>query len=164
MLLCLVLSPLYICLNLSSPNTTPPSVTTLANFLPSRALPFINESSCSTSPTPPHPPASNSGAQVTTVQGSARDYCFKGLTPDALYNATVYTQTTNMEGPGVSAKERTRKRDMNRAEKYMICIVDKERVQLHKQHENEIPVDTLEIELCLSISTEPCAHSVQNKV
>uniref|UniRef100_A0A8C5A5D2 Collagen type XII alpha 1 chain n=1 Tax=Gadus morhua TaxID=8049 RepID=A0A8C5A5D2_GADMO len=45
--------------------------------------------------------------QVTTVQGSARDYCFKGLTPDALYNATVYTQTTNMEGPGVSVKERT---------------------------------------------------------
>uniref|UniRef100_A0A8C5FWC9 Collagen type XII alpha 1 chain n=1 Tax=Gadus morhua TaxID=8049 RepID=A0A8C5FWC9_GADMO len=50
---------------------------------------------------------SNGGAQVTTVQGSARDYCFKGLTPDALYNATVYTQTTNMEGPGVSVKERT---------------------------------------------------------
>uniref|UniRef100_A0A673FJ46 Collagen, type XII, alpha 1a n=1 Tax=Sinocyclocheilus rhinocerous TaxID=307959 RepID=A0A673FJ46_9TELE len=34
-------------------------------------------------------------------------YCFDGLTPDALYNATVYTQTPNQEGPGVSVKERT---------------------------------------------------------
>lgn len=42
-----------------------------------------------------------------TVRGSESSYCFDGLTPDTLYNATVYTQTPNMEGPGVSVKERT---------------------------------------------------------
>ncbi|XP_071774299.1 collagen alpha-1(XII) chain-like isoform X1 [Centroberyx gerrardi] len=50
---------------------------------------------------------SNSGAQEITVRGSESNYCFNGLTPDALYNATVYTQTPNLEGPGVSVKERT---------------------------------------------------------
>uniref|UniRef100_A0A668AMZ2 Collagen alpha-1(XII) chain n=1 Tax=Myripristis murdjan TaxID=586833 RepID=A0A668AMZ2_9TELE len=50
---------------------------------------------------------SNSGAQEITVRGSESSYCFDGLTPDALYNATVYTQTPNLEGPGVSVKERT---------------------------------------------------------
>ncbi|XP_046901401.1 collagen alpha-1(XII) chain isoform X1 [Hypomesus transpacificus] len=49
----------------------------------------------------------NSGAQEITVTGSESQYCFNGLTPDALYNATVYTQTPNLEGPGVSVKERT---------------------------------------------------------
>uniref|UniRef100_A0A668ANI7 Collagen type XII alpha 1 chain n=1 Tax=Myripristis murdjan TaxID=586833 RepID=A0A668ANI7_9TELE len=47
------------------------------------------------------------GAQEITVRGSESSYCFDGLTPDALYNATVYTQTPNLEGPGVSVKERT---------------------------------------------------------
>ncbi|XP_041828166.1 collagen alpha-1(XII) chain isoform X2 [Melanotaenia boesemani] len=50
---------------------------------------------------------SKSGAQEITVRGSESTYCFDGLTPDTLYNATVYTQTPNLEGPGVSVKERT---------------------------------------------------------
>ncbi|XP_056152395.1 collagen alpha-1(XII) chain-like isoform X2 [Lampris incognitus] len=50
---------------------------------------------------------SNSGAQEITVRGSESNYCFDGMTPDALYNATVYTQTPNLEGPGVTVKERT---------------------------------------------------------
>ncbi|KAM3870859.1 collagen alpha-1(XII) chain-like [Diretmus argenteus] len=54
----------------------------------------------------PFDPA-NRGSQEITVRGSESTYCFDGLTPDALYNATVYTQTPNLEGPGVSIKERT---------------------------------------------------------
>ncbi|XP_008275102.1 collagen alpha-1(XII) chain isoform X4 [Stegastes partitus] len=50
---------------------------------------------------------SKRGAQEITVRGSESNYCFDGLSPDTLYNATVYTQTPNMEGPGVSVKERT---------------------------------------------------------
>ncbi|KAF0044542.1 hypothetical protein F2P81_003700 [Scophthalmus maximus] len=50
---------------------------------------------------------SKRGAQEITVRGSESSHCFNGLTPDTLYNATVYTQTPNMEGPGVSVKERT---------------------------------------------------------
>ncbi|KAG9268607.1 collagen alpha-1(XII) chain-like isoform X2 [Astyanax mexicanus] len=50
---------------------------------------------------------SNSGAQEVTITAAESQYCFDGLTPDALYNATVYTQTPNQEGPGVSVKERT---------------------------------------------------------
>ncbi|XP_029983164.1 collagen alpha-1(XII) chain isoform X3 [Sphaeramia orbicularis] len=50
---------------------------------------------------------SKGGAQEITVRGSESSYCFDGLTPDTLYNATVYTQTPNLEGPGVSVKERT---------------------------------------------------------
>uniref|UniRef100_A0A8C4DV43 Collagen alpha-1(XII) chain n=1 Tax=Dicentrarchus labrax TaxID=13489 RepID=A0A8C4DV43_DICLA len=50
---------------------------------------------------------SKSGAQEITVRGSESNYCFDGLTPDTLYNATVYAQTPNLEGPGVSVKERT---------------------------------------------------------
>uniref|UniRef100_A0A8C4DYP5 Collagen alpha-1(XII) chain n=1 Tax=Dicentrarchus labrax TaxID=13489 RepID=A0A8C4DYP5_DICLA len=45
--------------------------------------------------------------QEITVRGSESNYCFDGLTPDTLYNATVYAQTPNLEGPGVSVKERT---------------------------------------------------------
>uniref|UniRef100_A0A4W6E2A3 Collagen type XII alpha 1 chain n=1 Tax=Lates calcarifer TaxID=8187 RepID=A0A4W6E2A3_LATCA len=51
--------------------------------------------------------SSKRGAQEITVRGSESSYCFDGLTPDTLYNATVYTQTPNLEGPGVSVKERT---------------------------------------------------------
>ncbi|XP_012693541.2 collagen alpha-1(XII) chain isoform X2 [Clupea harengus] len=50
---------------------------------------------------------SNSGAQEVTITAAESQYCFDGLTPDALYNATVFTQTPNLEGPGVSVKERT---------------------------------------------------------
>ncbi|XP_052342073.1 collagen alpha-1(XII) chain-like isoform X1 [Oncorhynchus keta] len=50
---------------------------------------------------------SNRGGQETTITGSESHYCWDGLNPDALYNATVYTQTPNLEGPGVSVKERT---------------------------------------------------------
>ncbi|KAF7662981.1 hypothetical protein LDENG_00222290 [Lucifuga dentata] len=50
---------------------------------------------------------SKRGAQEITVRGSESSYCFDGLTPDSLYNATVYTQTPSLEGPGVSVKEKT---------------------------------------------------------
>ncbi|XP_077094714.1 collagen alpha-1(XII) chain isoform X3 [Siphateles boraxobius] len=49
----------------------------------------------------------NRGGQEVTITAAESQYCFDGLTPDALYNATVYTQTPNKEGPGVSVKERT---------------------------------------------------------
>ncbi|XP_016340926.1 collagen alpha-1(XII) chain-like [Sinocyclocheilus anshuiensis] len=51
--------------------------------------------------------SANRGAQEVTITAAESQYCFDGLTPDALYNATVYTQTPNQEGPGVSVKERT---------------------------------------------------------
>ncbi|XP_034713985.1 collagen alpha-1(XII) chain isoform X1 [Etheostoma cragini] len=51
--------------------------------------------------------SSKSGAQEITVRGSESTHCFDGLTPDSLYEATVYTQTPNLEGPGVKVKERT---------------------------------------------------------
>ncbi|KAK5857192.1 hypothetical protein PBY51_010450 [Eleginops maclovinus] len=50
---------------------------------------------------------SKRGAQEITVRGSESSYCFDGLSPDSLYDATVYTQTPNLEGPGVGVKERT---------------------------------------------------------
>ncbi|KAJ7988915.1 hypothetical protein DPEC_G00314140 [Dallia pectoralis] len=50
---------------------------------------------------------SKKGAQETTVTGSQSQYCWSGLSPDSLYNATVFTQTPNLEGPGVSVRERT---------------------------------------------------------
>ncbi|XP_037602343.1 collagen alpha-1(XII) chain isoform X2 [Sebastes umbrosus] len=50
---------------------------------------------------------SNRGAQEITVRGSESSYCFDGLTPDSLYDATVFVQTPNLEGPGVKVKERT---------------------------------------------------------
>uniref|UniRef100_A0A7N8YCC1 Collagen alpha-1(XII) chain n=1 Tax=Mastacembelus armatus TaxID=205130 RepID=A0A7N8YCC1_9TELE len=42
-----------------------------------------------------------------TIPAGLPQYCFDGLSPDALYTATVFVQTPNLEGPGVSAKERT---------------------------------------------------------
>lgn len=53
------------------------------------------------------PLASKGGAQEITVRGSESTHCFDNLTPDTLYNATVFTQTPNLEGPGVSVKEKT---------------------------------------------------------
>ncbi|RXM27373.1 Collagen alpha-1(XII) chain [Acipenser ruthenus] len=51
--------------------------------------------------------ASSSGQQEITISGAESTYCFNGLSPDALYNATVFAQTPNLEGPGVSVRERT---------------------------------------------------------
>lgn len=56
---------------------------------------------------PSSPLASKKGAQEITVRGSESKYCFDGLTPDSLYDATVFVQTPNLEGPGVSVRERT---------------------------------------------------------
>ncbi|XP_038818501.1 collagen alpha-1(XII) chain-like [Salvelinus namaycush] len=49
----------------------------------------------------------NKGQQEITITAAQSQYCFKGLSPDALYSATVFVQTPNLEGPGVSTKERT---------------------------------------------------------
>ncbi|XP_071006355.1 collagen alpha-1(XII) chain-like isoform X2 [Oncorhynchus clarkii lewisi] len=50
---------------------------------------------------------SSKGQQEITITAAQSQYCFKGLSPDALYSATVFVQTPNLEGPGVSVKERT---------------------------------------------------------
>ncbi|KAI1895827.1 hypothetical protein AGOR_G00110770 [Albula goreensis] len=50
---------------------------------------------------------SSKGQQEITITGSESQYCFDGLSSDALYNATVYAQTPNLEGPGVSVTEKT---------------------------------------------------------
>uniref|UniRef100_A0A8B9RIB8 Collagen, type XII, alpha 1b n=1 Tax=Astyanax mexicanus TaxID=7994 RepID=A0A8B9RIB8_ASTMX len=47
------------------------------------------------------------GQQEITITAAQSHYCFDGLSPDSLYNATVFVQTPNLEGPGVSTKERT---------------------------------------------------------
>ncbi|XP_075940078.1 collagen alpha-1(XII) chain [Anarhichas minor] len=49
----------------------------------------------------------NKGQHEITIPAGLPQYCFDGLSPDALYTATVFVQTPNLEGPGVSAKERT---------------------------------------------------------
>ncbi|XP_052009198.1 collagen alpha-1(XII) chain-like isoform X2 [Xyrauchen texanus] len=51
--------------------------------------------------------SSNRGANEVTITAAESNYCFDGLMPYALYNATVYTQTPNQDGPGVTVKERT---------------------------------------------------------
>uniref|UniRef100_A0A8C1WHY9 Collagen alpha-1(XII) chain n=1 Tax=Cyprinus carpio TaxID=7962 RepID=A0A8C1WHY9_CYPCA len=48
------------------------------------------------------------GQQEITITAGQSQYCFEGLSPDSLYNATVFVQTPNLEGPGVSTRERTR--------------------------------------------------------
>ncbi|XP_038582158.1 collagen alpha-1(XII) chain isoform X6 [Micropterus salmoides] len=50
---------------------------------------------------------SSKGQHEITIPAGLPQYCFDGLSPDALYTATVFVQTPNLEGPGVSAKERT---------------------------------------------------------
>ncbi|XP_038160859.1 collagen alpha-1(XII) chain [Cyprinodon tularosa] len=50
---------------------------------------------------------SSRGQQEMTIPAGLPQYCFDGLSPDALYTATVFVQTPNLEGPGVSANERT---------------------------------------------------------
>uniref|UniRef100_A0A8C7Z063 Collagen, type XII, alpha 1b n=1 Tax=Oryzias sinensis TaxID=183150 RepID=A0A8C7Z063_9TELE len=47
------------------------------------------------------------GQQETTIPAGLPQYCFEGLSPDALYTATVFVQTPYLEGPGVSADEKT---------------------------------------------------------
>ncbi|CAL8395099.1 unnamed protein product [Gadus morhua 'NCC'] len=49
----------------------------------------------------------NQGKQEITFPAGQPRYCFEGLSQDALYTATVFVQTPNLEGPGVSGKERT---------------------------------------------------------
>lgn len=51
--------------------------------------------------------ASSKGQQEVTIAAGLPEYCFDGLSPDALYTATVFVQTSNLEGPGVSTDERT---------------------------------------------------------
>ncbi|KAF3850308.1 hypothetical protein F7725_020027 [Dissostichus mawsoni] len=50
---------------------------------------------------------SSKGQHEITIPAGLPQHCFDGLSPDALYTATVFVQTPNLEGPGVSAKERT---------------------------------------------------------
>ncbi|XP_074540734.1 collagen alpha-1(XII) chain isoform X2 [Halichoeres trimaculatus] len=50
---------------------------------------------------------SSKGAHEITIPAGLPQHCFDGLSPDALYTATVFVQTPNLEGPGVSTKERT---------------------------------------------------------
>ncbi|KAG7460637.1 hypothetical protein MATL_G00200820 [Megalops atlanticus] len=50
---------------------------------------------------------SSKGQQEITITAAQTQYCFEGLSPDALYNATVFVQTPNLEGPGVGVQERT---------------------------------------------------------
>lgn len=56
----------------------------------------------------PPPAASSKGQHEITIPAGLPQYCFDGLSPDALYTATVFVQTSNLEGPGVGIKERTR--------------------------------------------------------
>ncbi|XP_029705380.1 collagen alpha-1(XII) chain isoform X1 [Takifugu rubripes] len=50
---------------------------------------------------------SSRGQQEITISAGLPQYCFDGLSSDALYNATVFVQTPNLEGPGVSIREKT---------------------------------------------------------
>ncbi|XP_053566419.1 collagen alpha-1(XII) chain isoform X2 [Bombina bombina] len=52
-------------------------------------------------------PVDGSRGQEITVTGSESSNCFTGLNPDTEYTATVFVQTPNLEGQGVSTKERT---------------------------------------------------------
>ncbi|XP_051264917.1 collagen alpha-1(XII) chain isoform X5 [Dicentrarchus labrax] len=50
---------------------------------------------------------SSKGQHEITIPAGLPQYCFDGLSPDALYTATVFVQTPNLEGPGVSVNEKT---------------------------------------------------------
>ncbi|XP_069462362.1 collagen alpha-1(XII) chain isoform X2 [Ambystoma mexicanum] len=52
-------------------------------------------------------PVDGSRGQEVTVTSSESTYCFQGLNPDTEYTATVFVQTPNLEGRGVSKNERT---------------------------------------------------------
>ncbi|XP_051868952.1 collagen alpha-1(XII) chain-like isoform X2 [Pristis pectinata] len=47
------------------------------------------------------------GHQEITISGADSNYCFTGLSPNSLYDAVVYTQLPNLEGPGINVQERT---------------------------------------------------------
>uniref|UniRef100_UPI00398F45FB collagen alpha-1(XII) chain-like n=1 Tax=Pristiophorus japonicus TaxID=55135 RepID=UPI00398F45FB len=47
------------------------------------------------------------GSQEVTISGAESSYCFTGLSPNSLYDAIVYTQLPNLEGPGMNVQERT---------------------------------------------------------
>ncbi|XP_069786793.1 collagen alpha-1(XII) chain isoform X2 [Narcine bancroftii] len=49
----------------------------------------------------------SAGRQEITINGAETSYCFKGLSPDVLYDAVVYSQLPNLEGPGINVRERT---------------------------------------------------------
>ncbi|XP_072370167.1 collagen alpha-1(XII) chain-like isoform X5 [Scyliorhinus torazame] len=51
--------------------------------------------------------AYSNGHQEVTISGAESTHCFTGLSPDSLYDATVYTQLPNLEGPGMQLQERT---------------------------------------------------------
>ncbi|XP_078085516.1 collagen alpha-1(XII) chain-like isoform X2 [Mustelus asterias] len=51
--------------------------------------------------------AYSNGRQEVTISGAESTHCFTGLSPDSLYDATVYTQLPNLEGPGMQLQERT---------------------------------------------------------
>ena len=53
--------------------------------------------------------SSGTRGQEITVRGSETSHCFTGLSPDTDYGVTVFVQTPNLEGPGVSVKEHTSK-------------------------------------------------------
>lgn len=55
------------------------------------------------------PAASSRGQHEITIPAGLPQYCFDGLSPEALYTATVFVQTPNLEGPGVGVREKTRK-------------------------------------------------------
>ncbi|MED6249315.1 hypothetical protein ATANTOWER_012338 [Ataeniobius toweri] len=50
---------------------------------------------------------SSKGQQEVTIPAGLPQYCFDGLSPDALYEAAVFVQTPNLEGPGVGITEKT---------------------------------------------------------
>ncbi|TKS75370.1 Collagen alpha-1(XII) chain [Collichthys lucidus] len=50
---------------------------------------------------------SSKGQHEITIPAGVPQYCFSGLSPDALYTATVFVQTPNLEGPGVGINETT---------------------------------------------------------
>ncbi|KFP75574.1 Collagen alpha-1(XII) chain, partial [Acanthisitta chloris] len=52
-------------------------------------------------------PTDGSRGQEITIRGSETSHCFTGLSPDTEYNATVFVQTPNLEGPPVSMREHT---------------------------------------------------------
>ncbi|XP_061563452.1 collagen alpha-1(XII) chain-like [Cololabis saira] len=50
---------------------------------------------------------SSKGQREISIPAGAPQFCFDGLSADALYTATVFVQTPNLEGPGVGIDERT---------------------------------------------------------
>lgn len=68
---------------------------------------------------------SGSRGQEITIRGSETSHCFTGLSPDTEYNATVFVQTPNLEGPPVSIRQHTGRQQILRtlSFSYRICLV-----------------------------------------